>query len=37
MQLRDDGTLRLSPSDLSNHLACAHLTTLSLAAARGRS
>jgi len=35
MQLRDDGTLRLSPSDLSNHLACAHLTTLSLAAARG--
>jgi predicted RecB family nuclease len=35
MQLRDDGTLRLSPSDLSNHLACPHLTTLSLAAARG--
>ena len=34
MQLRDDGTLRLSPSDLSAHLACAHLTTLSLAAAR---
>src|SRR6478736_2333102 len=35
MQLRDDVTLRLSPSDLSNHLACAHLTTLSVAATRG--
>ena len=35
MKRRDDGTLRLSPSDLSNHLACPHLTTLSLAAARG--
>ena len=31
-----DGELRLSPSDLSNHLACAHLTTLSLAIARGQ-
>ena len=30
MRLRSDGTLRLSPSDLSAHLACPHLTTLSL-------
>ena len=30
-----DGELRLSPSDLSNHLACAHLTTLNVAVARG--
>jgi uncharacterized protein len=30
-----DGTLRLSPSDLSAHLACPHLTTLSLRVARG--
>ncbi len=29
-------TLRLSPSDLSNHLACRHLTALDLAAAQGR-
>ena len=29
MRLRSDGTLRLSPSDLSAHLACPHLTTLS--------
>ncbi len=35
MRLRSDGTLQLSPSDLSAHLACPHLTTLSLAAARG--
>jgi uncharacterized protein len=34
VQLRD-GQLTLSPSDLSGHLACAHLTTLSLAVARG--
>ena len=30
-----DGTLMLSPSDLSAHLACEHLTTLSLLVARG--
>ncbi len=30
-----DGTLQLSPSDLSAHLACPHLTTLSLRVARG--
>ena len=35
MRTLDDGTLALSPSDLSAHLACAHLTTLSLAVARG--
>ena len=35
MRLRSDGRLRLSPSDLSAHLACPHLTTLSLAHARG--
>ena len=35
MRLNTDHTLSLSPSDLSNHLACPHLTTLSLAAARG--
>ena len=35
MRLHSDGTLSLSPSDLSSHLACPHLTTLSLAAARG--
>ena len=35
MRLRSDGTLQLAPSDLSAHLACPHLTTLSLAAARG--
>jgi uncharacterized protein len=34
MQLRD-GTLTLSPSDLSAHLACAHATTLELQVARG--
>ena len=30
-----DGSLRLSPSDLSAHLACPHLTTLELRAAEG--
>ena len=35
MRLRSDGTLRLSPSDLSAHLACPHLTTLSLEVVRG--
>jgi predicted RecB family nuclease len=30
-----DHTLRLSPSDLSNHLSCRHLTSLDLAVARG--
>jgi uncharacterized protein len=34
MQLLDD-KLILSASDLNNHLACAHLTTLNLARARG--
>jgi uncharacterized protein len=36
VRLRSDGTLRLSPSDLSAHLACPHLTTLSLEVTRGR-
>ncbi len=35
MRLADDGTLRLSPTDLANHLACAHLTQLELAVQRG--
>jgi uncharacterized protein len=35
MRLRSDGTLQLSPSDLTAHLACAHLTTLGLRVARG--
>src|SRR5690349_6368550 len=35
MRLNSDDSLSLSPSDLSNHLACPHLTTLSVAAARG--
>src|SRR3954465_1498651 len=30
MRLGDDHSLRLSPSDLTAYLACAHLTTLSL-------
>jgi uncharacterized protein len=34
VQLRD-GNLQLSPSDLSAHLACPHLTSLELRAARG--
>jgi predicted RecB family nuclease len=35
MRLADDGTLRLSPTDLANHLACAHLTQLELRVVRG--
>ena len=35
MRQRSDGTLQLSPSDLSAHLACPHLTTLSLHVACG--
>ncbi len=35
MRLRSDGRLRLSPSDLSAHLACPHLTTLSLEVVHG--
>ena len=35
MRSLDDGSLGLSPSDLSAHLACPHLTTLSLAVVRG--
>jgi predicted RecB family nuclease len=35
MRLADDGTLRLSPFDLANHLACAHLTQLELRVQRG--
>jgi predicted RecB family nuclease len=35
MRLADDGTVTLSPSDLSAHLACRHLTTLSLRVVRG--
>lgn len=30
-----EGGIRLSPTDLANHLACPHLTTLELAVARG--
>ena len=30
-----DGTLRLSPTDLGNHLACPHLTQLELRVQRG--
>jgi predicted RecB family nuclease len=36
VRLRPDGTLRLSPSDLSAHLACPHLTSLSLEVVRGK-
>ena len=36
MRLADDGTIGLSPSDLSAHLACPHLTTLSVRVVRGR-
>ena len=32
---RRDGTLWLSPSDLSGHLGCAHLTTLALEVSEG--
>jgi predicted RecB family nuclease len=35
MRLADDGTLLLSPSDLSGHLACPHLTTMNLRVQRG--
>ena len=35
MRLADDGTLLLSPSDLGNYLACAHLTQLAAAVERG--
>ncbi len=35
MRLSRDGTLRLSPSDLGNHLACPHLTQLGLRVVRG--
>ncbi len=35
MKLAPDATLHLAPTDLSNHLACRHLTTLEFAAARG--
>ena len=35
MHLHADGTLSLSPSDVTAFLACEHLTTLSLAHARG--
>ena len=31
----DDGGLVLSPTDLTKHLACRHLTTLDLLALRG--
>ena len=37
MHLHDDGTLSLSPSDVTAFLACEHLTTLSLAAAAASS
>ena len=35
MRLADDGSLGLSPSDLSAHLACPHLTKLSVRVVRG--
>jgi predicted RecB family nuclease len=35
MRLDQSGSLQLSPSDLSAHLACPHLTSLSLLVARG--
>ena len=35
MRLAADGTLLLAPSDLSAHLACPHLTQLSLRVQRG--
>jgi predicted RecB family nuclease len=35
VQGSEDGSLRLSPSDLANYLACSHLTTLEVAVARG--
>lgn len=35
MRLQTDGALTLSPSDVTGYLACPHLTTLDLRAARG--
>lgn len=35
MRVSEDGSLRLSPSDLTAYLACPHLTTLSLEVALG--
>src|SRR5262245_45333654 len=35
MRLGSDSTLRLSPTDLANHLACPHLTQLELRVVRG--
>src|SRR5687768_5053216 len=35
MRLDADGTLRVSPTDLANHLACSHLTRLELRVVRG--
>jgi predicted RecB family nuclease len=35
MRQESDGALRLSATDLANHVACRHLTQLDLAAARG--
>ncbi|HSI98082.1 MAG TPA: TM0106 family RecB-like putative nuclease [Gaiellaceae bacterium] len=35
MRLGSDGTLRFSPTDLGNHLACVHLTQLELCVVRG--
>ena len=35
MRLATDGTLRLSPSDLANYLACPHLTQLEVSVQRG--
>ena len=35
MQVSEDGSLRLSPSDVTAFLACEHLTALQLRAARG--
>jgi len=34
MRLAADGALRLSPTDLANHFACAHLTQLEVAVQR---
>jgi uncharacterized protein len=36
MRFASDGTLLLSPSDLSAHLACPHLTNLNLQVQRGK-
>ena len=37
MRVAIDGTLRLSPTDLANHLACPHLTNLELRVAASAS